>query len=109
MGVTQVNYYLYTDSSSMGWGAHILHHTASGMWSNSMKESRINVLEIMAIWLGLQAFVDTIRDSNVANMCDNVSAIAYLRNQGGTLSRQMSDLALHVFIWAELNHVTHVT
>jgi hypothetical protein len=106
MGVTQVNYYLYTDSSSMGWGAHLLHHTASGTWSNSMKESHINVLELMAIWLGLQAFVDTIRDSNVAIMCDNVSAIAYLRNQGGTLSRQMSDLALQVCMWAELNHVT---
>ena len=100
MGVTQVNYYLYTDSSSMGWGAHLLHHTAS------MKESHINVLELMAIWLGLQAFVDTIRDSNVAIMCDNVSAIAYLRNQGGTLSHQMSDLAFQICMWVELNHVT---
>ncbi len=81
----------------MGWGAHLLHHTASGTWSNSMKESHIN---------GLQAFVDTIGDSNVAIMCDNVSGIAYLRNQGGTLSRHISDLALPVCMWAQLNHVT---
>jgi hypothetical protein len=25
----------------MGWGAHLLHHTASGTWSNSMKESHM--------------------------------------------------------------------
>ena len=106
MGVTQVDHYLYSDSSSMGWGAHVLHLTASGTWDISMKENHINVLELMAIWLGLQAFVDTIRDSNVAIMCDNVSAIAYLRNQGGTLSRQMSDLAVQVCTWAESHHVT---
>ena len=47
-----------------------------------MKELHINVLELNVIWLGLQAFEDTLHDSNVAIMCDNVSAIAYLRNQG---------------------------
>ena len=53
------------------------------------KELHINVLELNAIWLGLQAFEDILQDSNVAIMCDNVSAIAYLRNQGGTRSQQM--------------------
>ena len=50
-----------------------------------MEELHINVLELNAIWLGLQAFEDILQDSNVAIMCDNVSAIAYLRNQGGAL------------------------
>ena len=54
-----------------------------------VKDLHINVLELNAIWLGLQAFEDTLQDSNVAIMCDNVSAIAYLRNQGGTRSQQM--------------------
>ena len=47
------------------------------------EELHINVLELNAIWLGLQAFEDTLHDSNVAILCDNVSDIAYLRNQGG--------------------------
>ena len=46
------------------------------------EELHINVLELNAIWLGLQAFEDTLHDSNVAILCDNVSDIAYLRNQG---------------------------
>ena len=37
-------------------------------------------------WSKSQAFEDTLQDSNVAIMCSNVFAIAYLRNQGGTRS-----------------------
>ena len=51
-----------------------------------MKDLQINVLELHAIWLGLQAFEDTFQDSNVTIMCSNVSAIAYLKNQWGTQS-----------------------
>ena len=105
IGVQKIHSYLYTDSSSVGWGAHLAHHTASGTWQGSDRDLHINVLELKAVWLGLQAFAGTLRGSNVAIMCDNVTAIAYLRNQGGTLSRQMSDLAVQVCMWAELNRM----
>ena len=71
-----------------------------------MKELHINVLELNAIWLGLQAFEDTLHDSNVAIMCDNVSAIAYLRNQGGTRSQQMCRMAIDTCEWAEERAIT---
>ena len=64
----------------MGWGAHMAERTA-------MKDLYIKVLELNAIWLGAQSFKDALQDSNVAIMCDNVSAIAYLRNQVGTRSQ----------------------
>ena len=80
--------------------------TASGRWSEAMKELHINVLELNAIWLGLQAFQDTLHDSNVAIMCDNVSAIAYLRNQGGTRSQQMCRMAIDTCEWAEERSMT---
>ena len=80
--------------------------TASGRWSEAMKELHINVLELNAIWLGLQAFEDTRHDSNVAIMCDNVSAIAYLRNQGGTRSQQMCRMAIDTCEWAEKRSMT---
>ena len=35
---TQDTVYLYTDSSSMGWGAHVAQHTASGTWKGPDKE-----------------------------------------------------------------------
>ena len=86
LGSPLIEAFLFTDSSAVGWGAHMDERTASGRWSEAMKELHINVLELNAIWLGLQAFEDTLHDSNVVIMCDNVSAIAYLRNQGGTRS-----------------------
>jgi hypothetical protein len=106
IGVQEIHAYLYTDSSSQGWGAHLVHQTASGVWEGPDKDLHINVLELKAIWLGLQAFLDTLQGSNVAIMCDNVSAIAYIRNQGGTLSRQMSDLAVQICTWAESKQMT---
>ena len=90
--------FLFTDSSAVGWGAHMDRRTASG--------AAHNVLELNAIWLGLQAFEDTLHDSNVAIMCDNVSAIAYLRNQGGTRSQQMCRMAIDTCVWAEKRSMT---
>ena len=71
-----------------------------------MKELHINVRELNAIWLGLQAFEDVLQDSNVAIMCDIVSAIAYLRNQGGTRSQQMCRMAIDTCEWAEKRSMT---
>ena len=44
--------------------------------------------------------------SNVAIMCDNISAIAYLRNQGGTRSQEMCRLAIDTCEWAEKRPMT---
>ena len=66
-----------------------------------MKDFHLNMLDIKAISMGLPAFMDTLQGSNVAITCNTVAAIGYLRNQGGTLLCQMSDLAVQVCLWAE--------
>ena len=86
IGTIDVDYYLYTDSSTQGWGAHLQELTASGIWSQDQSQLHINVLELQAIWLGLKAFSQRVEDAKVALMSDNTSAVAYLRNQGGTKS-----------------------
>ena len=55
IGTIYVEYYLYTDSSTQGWGAHLQELTASGIWSQDQSQLHINVLELQAIWLGLRA------------------------------------------------------
>ena len=60
----------------------------------------------MRFGLVSQAFEDTLQDSNVAIMCDNVFAIAYLRNQGGTRSQQMCRMAIDTCEWAEKRSMT---
>ena len=81
IGTIDVEYYLYTDSSTQGWGAHLQELTASGIWSQDQSQLHINVLELQAIWLGLRAFSQRVENVRVALMSDNTSAVAYLRNQ----------------------------
>jgi len=108
LGTIEIDHYLYTDSSLQGWGAHVLDSKASGVWSDTWLGQHINVLELKAIWLGLRAFADTLHNSTVAIMCDNTSAIAYVRKQGGTKSSEMSDLASQLCLWAEQHSMTLV-
>ena len=106
IGTVDVEYYLYTDSCTQGWGAHLQELTASGIWSQDQSQLHVNVLELQAIWLGLKAFSQRVENAKVALMSDNTSAVAYLRNQGGTKSLPMSDLATYICLWAEKRGMT---
>ena len=108
LGNIDVEYYLYSDSSTQGWGAHLQDLTASGIWSQDQSQLHINVLELQAIWLGLRAFSQRVENAKVALMSDNTSAVAYLRNQGGTKSLAMNDLATDICLWAEKRGMTLV-
>ena len=108
VGIIDVECYLYTDSSTQGWGAHLQDLTASGIWSQDQAQLHINVLELQAIWLGLRAFSQRVENTRVALMSDNTSAVAYLRNQGGTKSLAMNDLATDICLWAEKRGMTLV-
>ena len=108
LGNIDVEYYLYTDSSTQGWGAHLQDLTASGIWSQDQSQLHINVLELQAIWLGLRAFSQRVENARVALMSDNTSAVAYLRNQGGTKSLAMNDLATDICLWSEKRGMTLV-
>ena len=108
LGTLDVEYYLFTDSSTRGWGAHMQNLTAAGTWTDKLSHLHINVLELRAVWLGLQAFCHKLDNATIALMSDNTSAVAYLRNQGGTRSRLMSDLAVDICLWAEGRGMTLV-
>ena len=62
----------------------------------------------MAIRLGLQYFLPQLLDQVVAVFSDNVTAIAYLRKQGGTVSPRLNQEAQMILRWAEENRVTIV-
>ena len=82
--------------------------TASGIWSQDQPQLYINVLELQALWLGLRAFSQRVENARVTLMSDNTSAVAYLRNQGGTKSLAMNDLATDIGLWSEKRGMTLV-
>ena len=107
IGTIDVEYYLYTEQYS-GLGCPLGGLTASGIWSQDQSQLHINVLELQAIWLGLRAFSQRVENARVALMSDNTSAVAYLRNQGGTKSLAMNDLATDICLWSEKRGMTLV-
>ena len=63
-GTPAPDLHLYSDASCSGWGTHLLDQHVSGVWSDQEKLLHINLLEMMALFLGLQAS----RDSDVRRL-----------------------------------------
>ena len=96
----------WSDASDVGWGAHLRGDVVSGLWTCAEKAMSINWRELRAIRLGLAAFGDRLTGCSVAVFCDNTTAVAYLRNQGGTVSSVLNGEAQELLRWAEEKEVT---
>ena len=96
---------LFTDASMSVWGAHMQSLEAQGCWSGDERAWHINALELRAVWLGLRAFLSSVQKSTVVAMTDNTTVVAYIRNQGGTHSRQLSDMAGEMLLWADVHGI----
>ena len=92
---------LWSDASDVGWGAHLGEDAISGLWSQEELGMSINIRELLAIERALLFFAPQIVNSTVAVFADNPTAIAYLRNQGGTRSQLLNAIAQRVLRWAE--------
>ena len=55
-GTPAPDLHLYSEASCLGWGAHLLDQHMSGVWSDQEKLLHFNLLEMKALFLGLQAF-----------------------------------------------------
>ena len=73
----------FSDASDVGWGALVGEHHASGLWLPHQKALSINMRELLAVQLGLQAFEHLIVGMSVALFCDNTTTVAYLRRSVG--------------------------
>ena len=85
-GTPAPDLHLYSDVSCSGWGAHLLDQHVSGVWSDEEKLLHINLFEMKALFLGLQAFREDVIGHHVPAMCDNSTVVAYVNKQGGTVS-----------------------
>ena len=101
--------YLYTDASAQGWGAHCHLGEIAGLWAQTQTQYHINYLELMAVWLALKHFQDRLAGSWVTVVSDNVTSLAYIRNQGGTNSLTLSILAEELLIWCHHRSITLTT
>ena len=92
---------LWSDASDVGWGTHLGGEPTSGLWSLSERLLSINARELLAVERALLFFAPQVQGSVIGLFADNSTAIAYLRNQGGTRSRTLNSIAQRILRSAE--------
>ena len=94
---------LKCDSSLQGWGSVIENSSlaANGRWSHSESMCHINYLEIKAVLFGLQSLCSDLTYCNIKVLSDNQTAVSYLRNMGGTHSRDCNEIARETLLWCK--------
>ena len=76
-------FFLYTDASHYGWGAHLEPTTLSfhGRWTENQSQLHINMLEMMAIRLALKQAKTFIHHSCIMISTDNTTVVSYINKQ----------------------------
>ena len=95
--------HFWSDASDVGWGAHLDRQVASGLWDTHQAALSINARELLAVQLGLLQFQSSLQGRTVAVLCDNTTAVAYLRKEGGTRSPLLNSLAQAILRWTDLS------
>ena len=91
--------HFWSAASDVGWGAHLDHQIASGLWDAHQAALSINARELLAVQLGLLQFQSSLQGRTVAVFCDNTTAVASLRKEGGTRSPLLTTLAQEILRW----------
>ena len=93
--------HFWSDASDVGWGAHLDRKIASGLRDAHQAALFINARELLAVELGLRQFQSSLQGRTVAVFCDNATAVASLRKEGGTRSPLLNSLAQVILRWTE--------
>jgi hypothetical protein len=83
---------LTADASNWGWGAHTDMDNVQGQWTTQEATSHINLLELWAVFKGLQQLCHAVINRRVLVKSDNSTVVSYINKQGGTKS---PSLCLH--------------
>ena len=96
---------LSSDASLSGWGAVLETRKTSGRWSPEERLLHINSLELLAALKGLQCCEQFLINRQVILRIDNMSAVCYINNVGGTKSFSMCKIACEIAHWCESRNV----
>lgn len=89
-----------SDASPSGWGAECNSNEARGNWSEDHLGLHINVLELWAVFYGLNTFA-TRKDMHIMLRVDSSTAMGYINKLGGCKSFQCHDVAKLIWKWCE--------
>ena len=94
-----------TDASLLGWGAHLDSLTVQCTWRKKERQHHMNYLELLAVLKALRAFDNDLRGCSVLITTDNTTVMYHINKQGGTRSRILVHLTLHLWQWCIRRHI----
>ena len=98
---------LLSDASDNGWGAVVQDTalTAGGLFTENKKQLHINVKEMLAILFSPKSFCKLDHYTHIKVMTDNMTAVSYVREMGGTHSAACNDVACKIWEWAKEKNI----
>ena len=74
---------LTSDASLRGWGAASGTFSTHGLWSEAETAYHNNVLELLAVELGLRSLLADCNGQHIRVVSDNTTAVSYINGMGG--------------------------
>ena len=90
---------LTTDASSTGWGCTLGQKRTGGYWTKEEAQHHINYLELLAVFLALQAFSASLMGQHVKVMIDNMTAVTDINHMGTSKSPIRNELTKSIWLW----------
>ena len=90
---------LFTDASTVGWGATLGPHHAQGIWNSREKVLSINNLEMLAVLRASHQFQGLLQNKVTRLHSDNTTVVSYLKKEGGTQSTSLTELTSQILKW----------
>ena len=101
----QVDFTIFTDASTQGWGAHIGDSQISGIWTHTDHKLHINCLELKAVVSALKHWAPMLQGHQVMIATDNSTVVSYINKQGGTHSPTLLRLTVKLLLWLEAQNI----
>jgi hypothetical protein len=70
-----------------------------GVWSEEEAQAHINLLELWAVFKGLQELIYELHDKTILVKSDNTTVVSYINRQGGTRSQTLCLHTRVLWIW----------
>ena len=96
---------IMSDASLWGWGATNGNQRTGGPWSTEERQSHINCLELLAATLALKTFAKRTTGVSILLRLDNSTAVAYINNLGGTVSKELITLTRNLWVWCLVRNI----
>ena len=100
-----MDFTIFMDASTQGWGAHMGDSRISGTWTRTDHKLHNNCLELKAVVSALKHWAPVLQGHQVMISTNNLSVVSYINKQGGTRSPTLLRLTVELLLWLEAQNI----